>query len=183
MRKFAGVLLAVLLGCSVATEAFADLLQKGDVVYAMYGMRGRDKEIYWHNMRALPVLVPAGTRATVVASTYGDISFQVGAVEYHLTATAIQWGKYFAKNIKAVNLEKASLENIAEGMSKEDVYVIKGCPAYVGSNIKSDRKSLDQVLKRDVWYYSNTTARIDTVVVFSNGKVQSIQVHGHNKKV
>jgi hypothetical protein len=181
MRKFALMIMAVLLSCSMTTTVFAENLKKDDVVYAKYGMRGKGKEIFWHNMGSLPVLVPAGSEVKVVAINAKKVVFMVGGSQYGLLAITSGWDKYFAKNKNEVDISKSS-GTVAEGMSKEDVYAIKGCPSYVAWGVKSEFKSLQEVMASDTWYYNINSGRIEVLIKFSNGKVQSIDGHGSAKK-
>lgn len=171
MKKLVLMVLAGLLSCTMVSMAFADGLKKGDVVYAKYGMRGKGKTIFWHNMSALPVVVPAGSEIKIVAINAKKVVFTVGGSEYVLAGS--QWDKYFSTNKGDVDASKIA-SPVTVGMSKADVYLIKGCPAYIGYGEKSDRHSLDEVFASNEWYYNVNTRLRDAVILFDNGVVKSI---------
>jgi len=174
MKKLVLMVLAGLLSCTMVSMAFADGLQKGDVVYAKYGMRGKGKTIFWHNMSALPILVPAGSEVKIVGINAKKVVFTSGSNKYTLATLTSQWDKYFVKNMSDVDVSKAASGPVSVGMSKADVYLIKGCPAYIGYGELSNRHSLDEVFASNEWYYNVNSRLRDAVIYFDNGVVKSM---------
>ena len=170
MRKFVLMILAVFLSCSMATMAFAENLKKGDVVYAKYSIRGKGKEVFWHNMSALPVLIPVGSEVKVDAINAAKIIIEVSGRKFMMVSNTAQWDKFFAKDkaeLKATTAEGP----VKDGMSKEEVYVVKGCPAYISEGDKSNTHSYAEIMQSDYWVYNANSRSKDMVVTFENGKV------------
>jgi len=180
MKKLVLMVLAGLLSFTMAGMAFAAGLQKGDVVFAKYGMRGKGKTIYWHNMSALPIVVPAGAEVKIVNINAKKVVFASNKTKYTLMALTNHLDKYFVKNQSEVS--KVDSGKIDVGMSKTDVYSIKGCPAYIGYGELSNSHSLDEVLASNEWYYNVNTRLREMVIYFDNGVVKSFSARAVKAK-
>ena len=63
---------------------------------------------------------------------------------------------------------------VKEGMSKAEVYISKGCPAFIGYGKKSWFYTYDQILESDEWYFNRNTRSTEMIVRFENGVVSKI---------
>ncbi len=180
MKKLGLLFLAVVVSFSISGAAFAENLKKGDVVYAKYSMRGKGKELFWHNMSSMPVVLPAGAEVTIVAIGPEKVVLENADKKLQLLANTVQWDKYFVMNKNDVKVADAT--EAKEGMSKEEVYSALGCPSYTGYGVKSYFKSMQDVMASDTWYYNATTKAIGVLVKFENGKVKSAEKYRAGKK-
>ena len=181
MRKLAFVLIAVVCCVSFIGSVYAAELQKGDMVYVRSNLRADGSTIFWHNMRIYKNLIPVGTEVKIHSCVGSRISFIVpdGKTTYRIVASANQWDKFFVKNKSEIRLDRVSsdtrskIENceVVNGMSKEEVYASKGCPAYLAWGKTTERSSLTDIMQSDKWYYMNNSRGHDVMVTFQNGVV------------
>lgn len=182
MKKSVVAIAAFFLSCSMGSLVFAGNLKKDDTVYARYALRGKGREVFWHNMSGMQVLVPAGTELKVDAvSPDAMVLVKVDdKKKIKLQADSVQWKKYFVTNKGDLKVNEAT--DIKEGMAKEEIYAIWGCPSYTAYGVKSYLKSLDDILASDTWYYNVTTGAVGALVKFSNGRVSAVDNYKVAKK-
>lgn len=184
MRKACISVIIFLCGISMCCVAFAAPLQKGDMVFTRSYLRAKDKVIFWHNLSGVPEVVPAGTEVKISRAKGERIIFvRVDTNKlYELVASAGQWEKYFVKDKQEVNIDALSPEkkeqiaqgDVVNGMTKEEVYIAKGCPAYLAYGKKSFANSFADVMLSDTWYYMKTSRVRDVLIEFKDGVVSSI---------
>jgi len=169
--------------CSIAFvfNAYAAMPQKGDKVFVRSNLRAEGYIIAWHNLSLSPDIIPAGTEVNIISCRGQEIVFTKGTSDkkYKIVANASQWDKYLVNEIKEINLDNYSPDQLAKkeiatGMTKEEVYLLKGCPAYIGYGVKSNDHTLSDIIKSDTWYYMQTSRRHDDLVKFEKGVVVSI---------
>lgn len=184
MKKILTLALIILFLGAVIGIVYADEIKKGDILFARYDIRGSGNTIFFHNMSASPIVIPRRTKVEITGVDRYHIMVQRmdNAKKYRVVAFSEFWNKFFVRDKSEIEPrifsadKKAAIENnqVLEGMTKEEVYLSKGCPAYIGYGVKSERHSLDEVMRSDVWYY-NVNSRIkDAVITFKDGKVSGI---------
>lgn len=175
MRKAVFAALIVFWVAGFASMARAEALHEGNILYARYALRGTGKMIPFHNMSAAPVLIPLGTEVMVIGVTKAKIAVQRmdNSEKYIVFAASDYWDKFFVKDKGEIDLGMLSDadKQIMGGMTKEQVYLSKGCPAYIGYGIKSNMHSLSEVMKSDIWYYNINSRIKDAVITFKDGRV------------
>jgi hypothetical protein len=188
MKRGVLTVLALVVSVLISGVTFAENLKKGDVVFAKYSMRGHGKELFWHNMKSMPVLVPAGTELKVLAIgpekvVLGKVNVDKAdeRIKFQMLANTAQWDKYFVMD-KKDSSTSAENADIKEGMSKEEVYLTFGCPSYTGYGVKSYFKSMQEIMSSDTWYYNATTRALGVLIKFSDGKVKAIENYKAGKK-
>ena len=183
MKKLAFMVLAVICFVSFIDSTYAATLKGVDIVYARSNLRAQgDGEILWHNMRSFRGLCPVGTEVKITGYTDKVICFvttetKKGYVVY--AADPNQWDKFFVKNKNEIGLDKFSPDTkakvinceVANGMTKEEVYASKGCPAYLAWGKKTFKISFNEIIKSDKWYYMTNRHGQDVMVTFENGVV------------
>ena len=189
MRKLGLVVLVFFYCLSFVHNACASTLQKGETAYARSNLRLDANVIWWHNMSAFQVKVPVGTEVKITdcaGSTIAFVSKNTNKTLY-VVAPSKLWDKYFVKDQKEIGLEKLSPDRkdqvekcaVLNGMTKEEVYASKGCPAYNAWGNKTENISLNEIMQSDKWYYNSDTRRQDVMVTFLNGVV--VKVGGFEK--
>lgn len=180
MRKLVLVLVAV--GCcmSFVCSLYASTLQ-GGVLFTRSNLRAEGTRIFWHNMSSLKAVIPVGTEVKSVTDVGGWIEFTVadGNKQYRLVVEPKYWDKYFVKNRNDLGLDKLSeakkqqvmSSEVVVGMTKEEVYASKGCPAYIAWGKTTERNSLNEIMQSDKWYYMASSRGHDVMVTFGNGVV------------
>ncbi len=181
MKKLALMFLVVICCLSFIGSTYAAILEKGETAYARSNLRADGNTVFWHNMRIFKNLIPVGTEVKIEKSTGGSIGFiRIDTKKtYRIAADSNKWDKFFVKDKKEIGLEKLSpdkkeqVENggVVAGMTKEEVYVSKGCPAYIAWGKTSERKSFAEIMQSDKWYYMNNSRGHDVMVTFANGIV------------
>ena len=184
MKKLILILLGVVCCVSFISSAYAAKLKRGDVVYARSNLRSKVDLISWHSMGSSPIVVPVGTEVSIKARGHG-IAFVVTDTNnwYSIdTETGTKWDKFFVKDKKEIGLEslpsdkRSQIENgiITVGMTKEEVYASRGCPAYIAWGKTTERSSFADIMQSDKWYYMKNQRGKDVMVVFNNGVVAKI---------
>ena len=181
MKKLALVLLTVVCCISFIGSIYAAELAKGETVYARSNLRAEGNVVVWHNMKSEKTLILAGTELKIVSSGGERTMFtMVGSnKQFALKADAKQWDKFFVKDRNEIGLDKFSPDvkakvmncDVDKGMTKEEVYVSKGCPAYWAWGNKTERSSLNEIMRSDKWYYMTSSRGHDVMVTFANGVV------------
>jgi hypothetical protein len=181
MKKLVLVLLAVVCGVSFMGSAYAAVLAKGDIAYVRSNLHAEGSKIFWHNMRVFKNVIPVGTEVTIKGCTGNLITFVTNDTnkKYYLYADSKGWNKYFVKDKNEIGLNNISSDrrsqidngDVIDGMTKEEVYVSKGCPAYIAWGKTTEKKSFDEIMQSDKWYYMTNTRGHDVMVTFANGAV------------
>lgn len=191
MKKLALALLATVCYVSFTGSAYAATFTKGDIAYARSNLRAKLSTIYWHSMSSSRIVIPVGSEVKI-----GGISTQYRRLEivmiktnehYDVDCSSRLWDKFFVKNKKDIGLEglssdkKNQIENgmVVVGMTKEEVYASKGCPAYLAWGQKSGNRSLAEIMQSDKWYYMSNQRGKDVMVTFAGGAV--VKAGGYEK--
>lgn len=189
MKKLAFVVLAVVCFTSFIGSVYAAALAKGDVVYVRSNLHVDGNKILWHNMRVYKEVIPVGTEAKIKNVSGSVVSFvKTGdSKTYYVYADSSKWNKFFVKDRKDIGLDGLSLDmknkvensEVVAGMTKEEVYASKGCPAYIAWGKTSERNTLDEIMQSDKWYYMTNSRGHDVMVTFANGVV--VKTGGYEK--
>jgi hypothetical protein len=167
--SFILISLAVL-GCeSIKGSGIKEL--EGQTVFNRVSFRtDRENKIKNTNPFSGGVLIPPGTVCTIKAISPKEIKFIAAGERYVLTSWRIGYGgvntrasfyKFFAENKEAVGLDKINpdfresvLAGVAEvGMTKGEVLLSLGYPAYLGKENPTTDDSRAAILSNDNWYY------------------------------
>lgn len=181
MRRAILALLAVMCLIGFTVNAYAEGLVRGDIAYVRSNLRAEGYKIVWHNMSSLKGLIPVGTEVKIKGSSGGLITFVTNDTNktYYIYASSERWDKFFVKNKKDIGLDglspdqKKQVENcdVLVGMTKDEVYASKGCPAYIAWGVKSESKSFAEIMQSDKWYYMTSSRGHDVMATFQDGKV------------
>lgn len=181
MKKLALVLLAIVCCISFIGNTYAEALIKGDVAYVRSNLRAEGSKIVWHNMSSLKELIPVGTEVKIKGISGGLITFVTNDTNktYYIYADSSKWNKFLVKDKKDIGLDglsadqKTKVENgdVSLGMTKQEVYASKGCPAYRAWGKTTERDSLDDIMQSDKWYYNVSSRGHDVMATFENGVV------------
>lgn len=187
MRKV--ILLTIFSFIILAFNAYAAVLQKGEKVFARSYLRVSGNILAWHNLSSARSVIPAGTEVKIITCKGQQIVFtkQDTGKKYRLVANSAQWDKYFVKDKNEIGLDSFSHGSdshrsdshitkgeLVTGMTKEEVYVAKGCPAYTAYGIKSYGLPLSDIMKSDTWFYMKDSRRHDKLVKFDKNVVVSL---------
>jgi len=159
-----------LLGCeSIKGSGIKDL--EGQIVFNRVSFRtDGENKIKNTNPFSGKVLISPGSMCTIKAISPKEIKFIADGESYALTSWRIGYGevntrasfyKFFAENKEAVGLDKVNpdfresvLSGIAEvGMTKGEVLLSLGYPAYLGKENPTTDDSRAAILANDSWYY------------------------------
>ena len=158
------------LGCETIHESGIDTFE-GQTVFNRVGFRtDGEKTIFHANRFSDGIFIPAGTECTIKQITYKIIKFTANEDEYVLTDWRIGYGpvltrtsfyKFFVEDMEAIGLDRINLDfresivsgNAEVGMTKHEVFLSLGYPAYVGNHEPTADKSRATILSRDDWYY------------------------------
>ena len=181
MKKLALVLVAIVCCVSFIGSAYSSELVKGEAVYVRSNLHVDGNKIAWHNMRIFKTVIPVGTEVKIKGVMGGLITFVTTDTNktYYVYADSRQWDRYFVKYKKDIGLENLSADKkdqvekggVVAGMSKEEVYASKGCPAYIAWGKTSEKNSLAEIMQSDKWYYMNNSRGHDVMITFGNGVV------------
>ena len=181
MKRWALVLLVIVCFVSFMGSTYAAVLAQGDMVYVRSNLHVDGSKIFWHNMCSYRELVPVGTEVKIKGVSGDVITFVPTNAKktYYVYADSNKWDKFFVKDKKEIGLEKLSpdrkgqVENgeVVNGMTKEEVYASKGCPAYLAWGKKTFKISFNEIIKSDKWYYMTNRHGQDVMVTFENGVV------------
>lgn len=176
MKKLLIILLAALYCNSYIGSVYAAALQKGEIAYTRSNLGYERNMLFWHNMSSYEKKVPVGTEVKIEEGAGGSIAFAPKDTNktLYIVADPNSWEKYFVKDKKDIGLDglPTDKKNLIEGsavivgMSKKEVYASKGCPAYIAWGIKSNTKSLAEIMQSDKWYYQTNKRGHDVMVTF-----------------
>lgn len=163
----------------------------GDTLYARSNLMVNGDTIFWHNMSGFKGIIPAGTEINILHFSRKAIIFIVPGEEkkYRLLTETANYDKYFVKDKDAIGLEKLSSDvmkkikgrMILEGMTKEEVFISRGCPAFIGWGEVSLRRTFESAMKSDTWYYYLNSRNLECLVKFKDGVVNDIVWYRHKK--
>ncbi len=143
----------------VAGSSFAD-----DTYYARCNIKVlKSNKITWINWQASPYTIPAGTKLNVTRKGDEAIFVREDSGERYTVEIGADGEAYLEKFVskKPVNLSRFSKEvqaNINKGiakvgMTKEEVFISMGAPSTLSSG-RTDKMTLEQIMKSDNWIYS-----------------------------
>ncbi len=187
MKKFVSVmtcLLCALFVFSNVSFAAEGAPIKGEKFITRTNLKYKGRIVYFHNMSKEGGIIPVGTPVTIKGTSGKTISFRIEGSEktYKITDLCNVYSKYFVNNKNEIGLQdmrdkaKTAIKDmeIYEGMPKNEVFVSKGCPAYIGIGEKSWGKTLEELMASNTWYYNLDTRRREMIVNFKNDKVSNI---------
>jgi len=136
------------------------------------------------------VFIPPGTECSIKAISTKEIKFIATEVEYILTGwrmgyggvnTRVSFYKFFSQDKEAVGLDRVNsdfresvLAGIAEvGMTKGEVLLSLGYPAYLGNKNSTTDDSRAAILANDHWYYLRDK-RKKVLLQFKGGVITEI---------
>ena len=177
-----GIVTIVTLGWfSVAT---AEQPKKGDVFFTRTNLKASGGQIYFHNLSANKGFIPVGTQVRVQKVTKAHITIETvtDKATYDMAVFVDKFDKYFVKNVDEIGLNKIShqyMERIKSmkidyGMTKEEVFISRGCPSFIGRGEKTYAISLENIMQSDIWYYNQGSSRVETRVEFKDGVVSKV---------
>jgi len=144
---------------------------EGQTVLNRVGFRARgENKIKSTNRFSGGVFIPPGTECSIKAISTKEIKFIATGEKYILTGWRIGYGgvntrasfyKFFAQNKETVGLDRVNpdfresvLAGIAEvGMTKGEVLLSLGYPAYLGKENPTTDDNRAAILANDNWYY------------------------------
>ncbi len=185
MKKLLFVLLCFsLCGCATSFVKMSGV-SIGDTLYARSNLLVKGDTAYWHNMSALKEVIPAGTEIKILDFSRNEIIFTISGrgKKYRLVAETGYYDKFFVKNKQDVGLEKIAANvmeeirkrKVSKGMTKNEVLISKGCPAYIDWGEKSLRHPLQDLMDSNTWYYNVDARERECLVKFDeNNRVSEI---------
>ncbi|MBL7073047.1 MAG: hypothetical protein ISS33_04635 [Candidatus Omnitrophica bacterium] len=187
MRKY--VLAAVCLVCALfffSSVSFSaeDKPLKGEKFFTRTNLKNKGRLIFFYNMSKVAGIIPAGTAVEIRGSSAKIIKFKKedSKKTYKITDRPTVYRKYFVSDKDEIGFgimsDKAKaaikLMQVYEGMTKNEVLVSKGCPAYIAVGVKSWGKTLEQIMASNSWYYNVDSRRREMIISFENGIVSTI---------
>ena len=179
MKNAFCLLVVVTLGLFFSTVAAGD----DNIYYARCNLKViKGNNITWVNWQASPEFLPVGTKFTVKSNgtkailtrvdTGSEYTLDVGAksekfIEKFVVKSPVSTNK-FPKDIQDnINYAVARV-----GMTKEEVYIAMGPPAWVTSG-NTDNKTYDNIMASNLWVYKRSRFGKNIGVEFnpSTGKV------------
>ncbi len=156
-------------------------INKGQHLFTRTNLKFKGRKVFFHNISSLKGFIPVGSAVIIKKVGKDYIKFKLVENDnvYVLTTIPGHYNKYFVKDIKDIGLKENSVEvmgniknmAVAKGMTKEEVYIAKGCPAFIAYGKKSWSYTLEQIMQSDTWYYNSTSRVTEVVVRFDNGVV------------
>lgn len=165
--------------------AFDKKSLKGQEFYTRTNLKVKGGIVFFHNMSKLGKGIPYGTKVVIIGAGGRKIRFKIleTGKKYVVTDEPQVYSKYFVKDLQDIGISnisqevKSSIENmeITDGMTKDEVLVSKGCPAYLAYGEKTWGHSIGELMESDIWFYNADTRRREMVVQFKDGRVFQIQ--------
>lgn len=145
----------------------------------------RKRKVYWHNMSLLEDRLAPETEIIIKNATPKGIVFYLANDEdskYVIATPPKKWNKFFVKSKDQIGLNRISKKakanlvkaKVAVGMTKKEVLIVRGCPAYSAFGKNTYRESLEDILESNSWYYSLNKRINEYIVKFEKGKVSRI---------
>jgi hypothetical protein len=144
---------------------------EGQTVFNRVSFRaGEENKIKNTNPFSSGALIPSGTECTIKAISPKEIKFIAIGGSYVLTGWRIGYGgvntrasfyKFFVRNKQTVGLDKVNPDfrdnvihgTVRLGMTKGEVLLSLGYPAYLGQRNPTTDDSRAAILAADHWYY------------------------------
>ena len=136
-------------------------------------------------MSKLKTTIPIGTAVEMTKVKNNIVKFKVldTGKSYIIKEPSQYYAKYLVKDLAETGFENISgkmKENIlnmtvVKGMTKKEVFMAKGCPAYIGYGEKSQKHSLEEIMNSDTWYYNMDTRKREMIVTFKSGAVDHVK--------
>ena len=157
----------------------------GQKLFTRANLKAKGKVIVFHNISAAKGFIPVGTAVIIEKVGKEKIKFRLaeGGERYVLITLPGHYDRYFVKSAEEIGLKgisdkiKGNIQNmtIAKGMTKEEVYIARGCPGFIGHGEKSWFYTLDQIMESDSWHYYYNSRKLEMIVKFENGVVVEIE--------
>lgn len=175
MRVFASLLAvsAIAAGCVHPIAVYYPNLDTQRVTRVCF--RGNDTKLYSANYLLHPVVIPAGTPATVTmfsdlrvnmtvhGAVYSIEPVEVGRFETAESNVRNFLEKYFVDTKEQVGLDAEENQALKPqilsgdysiGMTKEQIYICLGPPAVIDGTLPAANLSLRQIMASDRWKYA-----------------------------
>ena len=188
MKKISILILAttLLLGVfSLSLLAASEEIYAGENLFTRSNLKAKGQIIYFHNMSKLKTTIPIGTAVEMTKVKNNIVKFKVldTGKSYIIKEPSQYYAKYLVKDLAETGFENISgkmKENIlnmtvVKGMTKKEVFMAKGCPAYIGYGEKSQKHSLEEIMNSDTWYYNMDTRKREMIVTFKSGAVDHVK--------
>lgn len=160
-------------------------INKGQHLFTRTNLKFKGRKVFFHNMSSLKGFIPVGSDVIIKKIGKDYIKFKLGknGNVYILATTPDHYDKYFTKSLEDVGLKglsdkiKGNVQNmtVEPGMKKAEVYIAKGCPAFIAYGKKSWFCTLEQIMQSDIWHYNSTSRVTEVIVRFENGVVTKIE--------
>ena len=166
--------LMLLLGCVTFNEALKESrleISQGQTVYNRVGFRTYEANvIYYGNRYFGGTFIPAGSECVIKYISRKAIIFTFNGEEYVLAAwigdvnaenVKLSFEKFFSKNKSEIGLDKVNPEFreyvqggfIKESMTKQEIILSLGYPAYLGMKDPTCDDDREVILSHNDWYY------------------------------
>jgi hypothetical protein len=185
IRQIALLLMSVSLlwGCAIPQKADTEKRQTyfNRVSFRTY----KGNKITYTNLLYGGIFIPAGTECAIKDIKYhASIKFIANGEEYLLS----NWGggkkwfdKFFTENRETIGLDEVNLDfresilygHVEVGMTKEEVLLSAGYPAYLGSRDRTRDDDRKRIMAHDDWWYKKTKRR-KILFRFMGGKLAEI---------
>lgn len=189
MKRLISIILALVLVVGVCAEfAFAADGESivGKEAYTRTNLKVKGSTIYFHNMSKIgKVTIPLGTAVVITGENKKFIKFRLAneKKKYKIEAPASTYNKYFVDNKATLGMQgmKQSMKDaVAEmrvemGMTKQEVYMSRGCPAWTAYGSKAYSLSLAQIMNSNNWFYNRDKGKEEIIVHFRNNFVSDIE--------
>ncbi|MBL7130936.1 MAG: hypothetical protein ISS45_06015 [Candidatus Omnitrophica bacterium] len=185
MKKMIILMLCAMLASGVLSNSLSAMDAKaieGEELFTRTNLKAQGSKVFFQNMSKLKGFIPVGTAVGITKVGKQYIKFKVldTGKQYKLEALSDFYDRYFVKNIDDVGLQNINEKTmqyvnnmqVEPGMTKEEVYISRGCPAFIGWGIKSWFATLDEIMSSNTWYYNAGTSKIEMLVIFENGVVK-----------
>ena len=166
--------LMLLLGCVTFNQALKDSrleVSQGQTVFNRVGFRTYEANvIYYANRYFGGTFIPAGSECVIKYISRKAIIFTFNGEEYVLAAwigdvnadnVKLSFEKFFSKNKSEIGLDKVNPEFreyvqggfIKESMTKQEILLSLGYPAYLGMKDPTYDDDREVILSHNDWYY------------------------------
>jgi len=133
-----------------------------DIYYARCNLKViKGNYITWVNWQSTKTMIPAGTRLNVVIGSKGATITDVETGKTYSLDTGSSGDKYLEKFVTREQIDIGGFpeevqRNIANaiakvGMTKEQVYIAMGPPAWAGQN--TDAMTYSEIMRENLWTY------------------------------
>jgi len=187
MKKLILVMLCLAFVAGVCVD-FTFSAEKSSIVgkeaYTRTNLKADGAEIYFHNMAKIgKITIPIGTTVVIIGESKKYITFYLAndgkKKKYKLNVPASSYNKYFIEEIAptVTQYKKDAIGDmrVSSSMTKQEVYMSRGCPAWVALGKKSYFCTLTQIMDSDSWFYNLDKKNGEMIVHFKNGSVSNIE--------